>query len=117
MGAPSQLLSEDEARQEMCPFIRYTINEMAVLQGGVHPLVEHAPCRASACRMAWRWGAEPRVRFFVTAPDAPEEEWQWDPSALAHVGPAGTDYYKDYTVRKVTDPRKGYCGAAGKPGG
>ena len=47
-------LTEDEARQQVCPFIRYVINENRTYPGGEPAIYNHQTCQASDCKMAWR---------------------------------------------------------------
>ena len=49
------LLTEDEARKETCPFIRYCMNEVGVLQDREAPIYANQLCQASDCKIAWRW--------------------------------------------------------------
>lgn len=49
------VLTEEEARKQICPFIRYCINEDAVMQHRAQPLYVQQSCQASDCKMAWRW--------------------------------------------------------------
>lgn len=48
-------LTEEEAKTQMCPHVRYCINE-DVMQEGRSPLYVHQLCQGSDCKMAWRWG-------------------------------------------------------------
>lgn len=81
------MLTENEARQNTCPLIRYCVNESAVIQDDAAAIYVHADCRGSECRVGWRWAeskraAQARARTFD------------DPLA---------------------DIRLGYCGAFGRP--
>lgn len=51
------LLTEKEARAQVCPFIRCTIN-LAETKGGAFPMYVHLNCQASECKMAWRWSSD-----------------------------------------------------------
>lgn len=73
-------LTEEEAQEERCPF-----NWV----GGVGS----SQCRASACRMAWRWAG-------YTSPS-------FRPESRPLLSPSELDPY--HTVRV------GYCGACGRP--
>lgn len=90
------LLTEEEARQAECPFFRFTANEAQVLQNGMHPIVAHRLCAASACKMGWRWATELNTEA--------EEEF-----ALCR--PTGME--AGFSI-KGPEP-VGYCGFAGKP--
>ena len=52
------LLTEEQARKETCPFIRYCINEIDVMQDSRSPIYVHQNCQASDCKMAWRKSQE-----------------------------------------------------------
>jgi hypothetical protein len=85
----AMLLTEEDARRELCPHITYCINERSVIQDRASAIYQHQNCQASDCRMAWRWG-EPSVMYRPLA--APVE-----------------------TMAVATLPRRGYCGISGKP--
>lgn len=85
----------------------YCANESAVIQDGQAAIYYQAKCAGPDCRMGWRWGSQPRKRFFVTYGDKPEEEWSWDPEGIAG--------YESAKVRIVQGDRRGFCGFAGKP--
>ena len=48
-------LTEDEARKQICPFIRFVVNEGGVIQDREPAIYVHQDCKASDCKMAWRW--------------------------------------------------------------
>ena len=48
-------LTEAEAREQLCPFIRHCTNEVGAIHQGASAIYEHQYCQASACKMAWRW--------------------------------------------------------------
>lgn len=47
-------MTDEEAAQQTCPFIRFCVNEEAVSQHQVHPIYIHQSCQGSRCRIAWR---------------------------------------------------------------
>lgn len=90
------MLTEEAARKETCPFIRYCINETDVVQDGRAAIYVHQLCQASACKMGWRW-------------DLTSEPLSKEAEASAGLA-AG--------LARALQPRtleRGYCGACGKP--
>lgn len=51
-------LTEDEARREACPLIRYCYNEAHVIQDGAQAIYVHQNCQGSDCKIGWRWRPE-----------------------------------------------------------
>lgn len=49
------LLTEAEARQEICPLIRYCVNEADAVHHGKQPIYLHQICTGSDCKIGWRW--------------------------------------------------------------
>jgi hypothetical protein len=47
-------LTEAEARQQICPFIFYCVNDSGVIQWQQSAIMTHQTCQASDCKMAWR---------------------------------------------------------------
>ena len=47
-------LTDAEARQQVCPFIRFVYNESRIYAGGEAAIYYHQNCQASDCKMAWR---------------------------------------------------------------
>lgn len=84
-------LTEDEAREQPCPFGLYD-----------------GKCIAAKCRVAWRWTTDRRPKIMVTPPGKDvEEQFAWDPRAYR-----GHEAWK---VRIVPPPVTGFCGALGDP--
>lgn len=54
------LMTEEEAKGQICPLIRYCANELGVTQDGDAAIYVHQNCQASGCKVGWRWG-EPAV--------------------------------------------------------
>ena len=48
-------LTEKEAKQEDCPHFTFIVNELDVISEKQTPIYVPIKCKASACRMAWRW--------------------------------------------------------------
>ena len=90
------VMTEVEARKQVCPFIRYCVNEADVVHHGRAPIYVQQLCQASRCGMAWRW-------YPTREPLSPE--------ARARAGMATG-------LAEALQPRtyeRGYCGACGKP--
>jgi hypothetical protein len=107
------LLTDAEARRQICPHIRAMTNEASVRLYGAKPAYKQAHCQGSDCVMAWRFAERGRDKFFVTYAGKPEAEWAWNPAA--HPEAKVRESYKDAIVRVESDVGKGYCGIAGKP--
>lgn len=50
------LLTEEEARGQVCPLITFCVNEVDVIRQRDAAIHVHQNCQASACRIGWRWG-------------------------------------------------------------
>lgn len=50
------LLTEEEARGQVCPLITFCANEENVVRQRDAAIHAHQNCQASACRIGWRWG-------------------------------------------------------------
>jgi hypothetical protein len=90
------MLTEEEARKNVCPLIKYCINEPDVIGDGRPALYVHQNCQASDCKIGWRWDLIPA------------------PLSAGKVVAAGTAVSLAYALQ----PRelvRGYCGAFGKP--
>ena len=48
------LLTDEEARKQICPFIRYCVNPGDVIAFGYHPIYDNQLCQGLDCKMAWR---------------------------------------------------------------
>jgi hypothetical protein len=62
-------VTEVTAKAQICPHIRYCVNEVGVIQNREPPIYVHQNCQGSVCVMAWRW--EPRLRISMHADDLP----------------------------------------------
>ena len=49
------LMTEEEARKQTCPLIRFCVNDSDVLQHGCSAIHVHQTCQASDCKVGWRW--------------------------------------------------------------
>lgn len=90
------MLTEEAARKEICPLIRYCVNEVDVIQDGRPAIYANQLCQASDCKMGWRWD-------LTTEPLSPVAE--------ANAGSA-------VGLARALQPRtleRGYCGAFGRP--
>ena len=102
------ILTEPEAKERWCPFGAGVPTMVSVANDGTAEVMpvpkEQARCIASQC-MAWRW--------------APYPEWVLD-SAGAGGGGGEEDGRRTFTTTKTerrnTEPRRGFCGLAGKAG-
>jgi hypothetical protein len=95
MSDAAQLgMTDEEASKEICPFIRFCVNEVDVIQDGRAPIYVHQNCQGSACRTAWR-----------LMPRAPFRELYGAPMSVSVM------------AAPVPGPQRGYCGIAGKPEG
>lgn len=90
------MLTEEAARKEVCPFIRYCVNESDVMQEGRPAIYVQQLCQASACKMGWRWD-------LTTEPLSKQQT----ASAGMAVGLAVALQPRTY--------ERGYCGACGRP--
>ena len=91
------LLTEEEARKETCPVIRFCVNEREAVHAFGHappPIYVHQNCKASECKMAWRWAA----------------------SSADYLKQAAFERNMGVDIGPLTNgERRGYCGLAGKP--
>lgn len=53
------LLTDQQARQEICPLIRYCANEVDVVQEARAPIYLHQTCQGADCKIGWRWEKDP----------------------------------------------------------
>lgn len=90
------MLTEEEARKEICPFIKHCVNEIDVIQDGRAPIYVQQLCQASNCKMGWRWDR-------MNEPLSNEAKVR-----------AGTAVGLAIALQPRTYER-GYCGACGKP--
>lgn len=90
------MLTEEAARKEICPFIRYCMNENDVIQDGRAAIYTHQLCQASACKMGWRW-------------DLTVEPLSKDQEARAGMARGLAIALQPRTFER------GYCGACGRP--
>lgn len=113
------LLTEEEAKERWCPFVRY----LAVFRnhhgdretagcfnrGGADSGLEKACCIASQC-MAWRWQPLQADQPFMDA-----VKKRMDDAKEAH--PKAVKYVRANLVEfdLPTEPFRGHCGLAGKP--
>jgi hypothetical protein len=49
------MLTEEEARKQVCPLIRYCANEADVIGGDASAIYHQQNCQASDCKIGWRW--------------------------------------------------------------
>lgn len=92
------LMTEKEARGQICPLIRYCVNELSVAQDGASAIHVHQNCQASDCKPGWRWRSKRSVVFS----DRPSG----DDGLIGSINER-QNYEGD-------EPR-GYCGAFGRP--
>ncbi|MCK1577882.1 hypothetical protein [Bradyrhizobium sp. 174] len=52
------MLTEEEARKQVCPFIRYCTNEVGVVAERESAIHYHQSCQGSDCKIGWRWASE-----------------------------------------------------------
>jgi hypothetical protein len=90
-------MTEEEARQTWCPFVR----EPRVTR-------QSELCEASAC-MAWRWFGVAEGETFI---DAIKRHRSENSSTLL-TAKSYVEAHPEYIRRPVPD--RGYCGLAGKP--
>lgn len=90
------MLTEEEARKQVCPLIRYCVNEIAVVNDREPAIYVHQACQASDCKIGWRW-------------DVTRESLSPERTAAA-----GTAIGLAAALQPITFER-GYCGAFGRP--
>jgi len=66
------MLTEEEARKQACPLIRYCVNEDSVVQNNLQPLYVHQLCQGSDCKIGWRWASNRAERGYCGAFGRPE---------------------------------------------
>ena len=101
------ILTEQEAKERWCPFVRYT----SIRGQGINRWVddadrqvnpEPARCIASQC-MAWRWGQpSTETKWFAKPPET--DEWRFA---------SGENNGANYT--RARPNRRGFCGLAWRP--
>ena len=79
-------LAEDEARQQICPFIRFIVNEAIYLDSGT-VIYRHQTCQASKCKTAWRARQDGKGYCGMAGKPTgwPEETEKWDATNVTNI--------------------------------
>ena len=83
------MLTDKQARENICPLIRYCVNQTGVVQDRDSAIYEHAPCQGSECSIGWRWAESERAARYRIPGDPKDAD--------------------------LSGTRLGYCGAFGRP--